>query len=376
VPADWHRFISAVSNSGADDNAKRKAMIELLGLVADINVTQPDPNSPTLNAELSIGVTASMSGSDAMDGVATIRVDAPWKIEGQTSASFRLQGERASASSAWRIGLASTMKDADAVWQTSAIRIDVNLTLPTSTGAGNAQRVSLQMNHVVLPSINGWWIAGPFDGGPLSESLAKVFPPETAPFDADAKFKGRDGKEIGWRKRVREIHKGDNLTHEFFTDFDEFYGHRVHDAVMYAVTWIEAPADMDAVIAIGSDDGLVVWLNGEEVHRKDIGRAYTSKQDRVRVRLKKGVNELRLKVNQGGGDWAFAAHIEGADGQPLPGVRVRMDAGKSSPPVLAKSCNRGIAPGNPIGTQRRTGGRSARAISLYWRPDRACFSQQ
>jgi len=328
VPTDWHRFVSAVSNSGADDNAKRKAMIELLGLVADISVTQPDPNSPTLNAELSIGTTEALSATGAMEGVATIHVDAPWKIEGRTSASFKLQGVRASASSAWRIGLESTMKDADAVWQTSAIRIDVNLALPAATGAGDARRVTLQMNHVVLPSINGWWIAGPFDAGPLSESLAKVFPPETASFDANAKFKGKDGREIGWRKRVREIHKGDNLTQEFFTDFDEFYGHRVHDAVMYAVTWIEAPADMDAVIAIGSDDGLVVWLNGEEVHRRDIGRAYTSKQDRVEVRLRKGVNELRLKVNQGGGDWAFAAHIEGTDGQPLPGVRVRMDPGE------------------------------------------------
>ena len=78
------------------------------------------------------------------------------------------------------------------------------------------------------------------------------------------------------------------------------------------------------VLVIGSDDGVAVWLNGEEVHRNDVGRAYEPRQDLVPVRPRKGSNELLLKISQGHGGWEFSDSLETADGEMLRGVEYRV----------------------------------------------------
>ncbi|MEZ6084541.1 MAG: hypothetical protein R3E58_11535 [Phycisphaerae bacterium] len=80
------------------------------------------------------------------------------------------------------------------------------------------------------------------------------------------------------------------------------------------MTYLHAPRDMDVVLAIGSDDGVAVWLNGDEVYRHDVGRPFTSKQDRVKVSLKKGSNAMLLKISQGGG-MGLLNDVETEDGQ-------------------------------------------------------------
>ncbi|MCB9858745.1 MAG: DUF5110 domain-containing protein [Phycisphaerales bacterium] len=329
LPGYWPTFVADVADSGASESAKQRALIRLLGLVADLHVTQNANRGTALDARLDITTTAPTSSINGIAGTAKIQVDSPWQVDGDATFSFDNQARGGEVSKTWNVEMSSAEAGPDHVWQTSAIRLDMQINLPatTSGAAGKVQAVSLTIDEVVLPSINAWWIVGPFDAGPQSKSLSKPFPPENQPVDLTATFEGKDGKQIGWRKRAREIQSGDNLTEEFFTDFDDFCGHRVYDTLAYAVTWIEVPADTDAVLAIGTDDGVVVWLNGEEVHRKDVGRAYTSKQDRVNIHLKRGVNELRIKVNQGGGDWAFAAHVETPNGEPLPGMQVRLNPG-------------------------------------------------
>jgi hypothetical protein len=91
------------------------------------------------------------------------------------------------------------------------------------------------------------------------------------------------------------------------------------------------PEAQDAVLALGTDDGVVVWLNDKEVHRFEGGRAYTSKQDRVPIRLQAGANKLLLKINQGGGDWGYCVHVETKDGRPAPNVGVRLSPEPAGP---------------------------------------------
>ncbi len=193
--------------------------------------------------------------------------------------------------------------------------------------------VEVPLESIILPSINAWHIAGPFDAGPMETSLAKKFPPEDG-VDLSAEYDRKDGhrletgatpnNKIKWRVVQREIKPGDDLTQEFFIDFDDVFGERVYNAVVYAFTYLDADEDTDAVLACGSDDGVVAWLNGKEVHRLDRGRPYTSKQDRVPVRLNKGENTLLLKINQGGGDWGFCVHVDTPAGTPHLGVRPRL----------------------------------------------------
>jgi len=88
-------------------------------------------------------------------------------------------------------------------------------------------------------------------------------------------------------------------------DLEEVYG-RKEFAVAYAWAEIESPEAAELVFGIGSDDGVKVWLNGELVHENWIGRAVTKDDDIVGISLRKGKNQLLLKIQNGILDWGFA----------------------------------------------------------------------
>ncbi|HUN80987.1 MAG TPA: hypothetical protein VMV81_05690, partial [Phycisphaerae bacterium] len=119
--------------------------------------------------------------------------------------------------------------------------------------------------------------------------------------------------------------KADEIGDEFYVDFKDVYGQRVNDCDIYAFTYLEAPEDMFPTLALGSDDGAAVWVNGEEVFRKDVARSYLSKQDWMTVHLKKGDNALLVKVSQGGGDGGFCVHVEDDKGRPLTKVKAKLE---------------------------------------------------
>lgn len=182
--------------------------------------------------------------------------------------------------------------------------------------------LTIPIEQTLLPSINGWWIVGPFDN-PEGISLDRVFPPEKR-IDLRARYVGKDKQRIGWKAVTREIGPKSNLTDEFLVQFDKVFGLKYEHAMAYAFTYVHSPETLDAVLAVGSDDGVAVWLNGEEVHRNPAGRPYTSREDRVPIRLREGVNLLLLKISQGSHGWCFGAHIETPDGDILPQVVTRL----------------------------------------------------
>lgn len=76
--------------------------------------------------------------------------------------------------------------------------------------------------------------------------------------------------------------------------------------VAYAWAQIEMPEETRAVLGIGSDDCIKIWLNGKLVHEKRGGRGVVPDNDRVPVTFKKGSNQLVLKILNYGGSWGFA----------------------------------------------------------------------
>jgi len=72
-----------------------------------------------------------------------------------------------------------------------------------------------------------------------------------------------------------------------------------------------------AVLGIGSDDGVVVWLNGERVHQNNAARPVTVDEDKVTVTLREGTNRIVLKVLQGGGQWGYTVRVMTSDGTPI-----------------------------------------------------------
>jgi hypothetical protein len=86
----------------------------------------------------------------------------------------------------------------------------------------------------------------------------------------------------------------------------------------YAAADIEVPVDVDAILWLGSDDGVTVWLEGKEVHRNDIARAAVRDQDRVPLRLTAGTHRVVMRIDQIVGGWGFFFRVSGADGKAEP----------------------------------------------------------
>ncbi|MBA3684562.1 MAG: alpha-glucosidase/alpha-galactosidase [Planctomycetes bacterium] len=84
-------------------------------------------------------------------------------------------------------------------------------------------------------------------------------------------------------------------------------------AVAYAYTEVESIHARDAVLSLGSDDGIRVWINGEMVHDNDCGRGYKPDNESVNIKLKAGNNRVLVKVSQHVGGWGFGVGISEAN---------------------------------------------------------------
>jgi hypothetical protein len=78
---------------------------------------------------------------------------------------------------------------------------------------------------------------------------------------------------------------------------------------------------MPAAILLGSDDGAKIWVNGKVVHSNNVDRGEIADQDVAPIQLEKGLNEIIVKVSQGGGGWSMSARIVSTDGTPVNGLR-------------------------------------------------------
>ncbi|MBA3683970.1 MAG: hypothetical protein H0W72_01845 [Planctomycetes bacterium] len=92
---------------------------------------------------------------------------------------------------------------------------------------------------------------------------------------------------------------------------------RDDEAVGYAYTRLVSDRDRDAYFLMGTDDCVKVWCNGALVHEHRVGRGVTMDQDACRVRLRKGANDVLIKVTQGGGGWGFCLRVTDEFGVPL-----------------------------------------------------------
>ncbi|MGE5294901.1 MAG: DUF1080 domain-containing protein, partial [Solirubrobacterales bacterium] len=91
------------------------------------------------------------------------------------------------------------------------------------------------------------------------------------------------------------------------------------DAVAYLRAKIWSAQARKATLQLGTDDGVKVWLNGKPIHANNAARGVVVDQDKVEVSLQQGINELLLKVTNGGGDWGAIVRFAG-EGGPLPNL--------------------------------------------------------
>lgn len=97
--------------------------------------------------------------------------------------------------------------------------------------------------------------------------------------------------------------------------FAKMFGRIEGAAYAYAVITVDK--SMSAILKIGGNDGVVVWVNGKKVHEKFIGRPLTIDEDIVKVKLRKGKNNILLKVLNRGNNWEAILRVCDSKGIPL-----------------------------------------------------------
>ena len=148
------------------------------------------------------------------------------------------------------------------------------------------------------------------------------FGPEAATVDLAAKFAGAKGREVSWRKLPVEPTDG-------YVDLAAAVRPN-KEAVAYALTWLEAPADTQVALGLGTSGGFRLWVNGQSAAKEDHYNLPRPDQTRVAVKLHKGLNRVLLKVCQESGPLGFYLRQE-AMGRAT--ARVTLPA---TPPALDK----------------------------------------
>lgn len=148
-----------------------------------------------------------------------------------------------------------------------------------------------------------WYMIGPFpnerESDILRYGLDTVYPPEKE-IDYSKTYTGADGQTVAWKKYTTP-------ENGYISLWDKFKPYEF--VVSYAITYIYSPKEQSVDLLLGSDDGAKVFLNGEELYRFLDVRISAPDQDRVSLNLKKGWNELLVKIENNFGGWAFYARV-------------------------------------------------------------------
>jgi len=150
--------------------------------------------------------------------------------------------------------------------------------------------------------ILAWMLSGPYTqagkNGPALFNIA--FDPEKP-----------DAKDVTWRSV--------SVSEGMAVDLRKILGGENRAAYLRAT--VTCPEELKAVLELGSDDGVKVWLNGELVHANNASRGLKPGEDNVQITLAAGANALMLKVVNGATDWGACARIVSPDGKPVAPTR-------------------------------------------------------
>ncbi|MGE5607955.1 MAG: HEAT repeat domain-containing protein [Bacillota bacterium] len=153
--------------------------------------------------------------------------------------------------------------------------------------------------------IVAWTLAGPYmqEGKDGSELFNVVFPPE------------RGNGIVDWKPLA-----AGNAENPGFVELNRILGG--DNRVAYLRTQITSAKEQEATLEMGSDDGLKVWLNNRLIHAKNVVRPFGRGDDKVKIKLNKGVNTLLVKVTQGSGEWSTGVRLRSATSGNLDDISV------------------------------------------------------
>jgi len=149
-----------------------------------------------------------------------------------------------------------------------------------------------------------WLITGPFEieqeKGPHPDFLTNMEGETQARPFAGEYFKGPNGQTYMWDKYASPRKDQVNLMDYFGTTYT---------AVAYMYVKLTSPSSQKVRATLGSNDGIVVYCNGEKVFEKYEKRSLIPDEDACILPLEAGTNHLLIKVDQWKGDWGFSFRI-------------------------------------------------------------------
>ena len=170
-----------------------------------------------------------------------------------------------------------------------------------------ANRVSFCMdNGSQFVPLKNWSVLGPYklDSDDGEKMLNTKFSAEEMAIAGDNNpnitFPTPEGKILDWRPTMNPDKNG-------FVNLGSAY--RLESkAVAYAINLVDSATDREAILRIGCDWRMIIWVNGKEVFRtvngKNMSNAY-----QVKVALKKGENKISFKIGSGSKGMGFFADI-------------------------------------------------------------------
>jgi len=189
----------------------------------------------------------------------------------------------------------------------------------------NPKTVSLRKIEALPGFVVHWLLCGPFnDDGKLTScrALKKDY------LAGEGKARPRGGLRSGPYGPTWQAHA---VRHGFIMNLSRLYS--TPGIVSYAVAYLDCPSAQPARILLGSDDGFLLFLNGERIAGRDIHRGLGVDSDRFDVKLKKGVNVILLKIEQDFGAYEFCLRVTGPAGKGIPGLRAYLDHPRVKNPV-------------------------------------------
>ena len=170
----------------------------------------------------------------------------------------------------------------------SSLRKQLEATTPELEEAQSQWEVSLKEAAARTPKFSPWYQIGPFTADNFDQLHAKEF------VAASVSNYDQPVGELKWT----ENNLADGKVHALpLGNLAATYLHR-------RVSLAQAT---NLTLSLGSDDSITVWVNGEKVHDNKVSRAPAADQDKVKVELRAGENDLLVKVsnNQSGAGFFF-----------------------------------------------------------------------
>lgn len=147
-----------------------------------------------------------------------------------------------------------------------------------------------------------WLVIGPFEN-PQVDGVCQGFNKDfLTSIGGETNLKPEQSRKINglqWQKYQSKLNK---------LNFINIIGQK-NNCLAYAYNEFKVNKDQKAILKIGSDDGIKIWLNGIQIINHHIHRANNPDDDLVMINLKAGINKILVKVDQGNGDWSCSLKL-------------------------------------------------------------------